>query len=143
MKLTMLFLAAFLASGVFAQDRDGDEFRRPFTGYDAEVMSDVWPDIREAASFDDIDWRAAGLERAPGSPEAQRFLARNWEEARKAERFAYIDWEELAEDDRRRRPRGTAPSSWPAASPTPRTRRPACRRDGTRRSRGTRPGRRG
>lgn len=104
MRLAILFLAASLAGGAFAQD--GEEFQRPFTGYDAEVMSDVWPDIRQAASFEDIDWRAAGLERAPGSPEAQRFLARNWEEARKAERFAYIDWQELAEDDQRRRPRG-------------------------------------
>lgn len=99
MKATILFLAASLASGAFAQDRE--EFRSPFTGYDAEVMSDVWPEIREAASFDDIDWRAAGLERAPGSPQAQRFLAEHWDEAREAERFAYIDWEELAEDDRR------------------------------------------
>ena len=104
MKLTILFLAASIASGALAQDRE--EFRSPFTGYDAEVMSDVWPDIREAASFEDIDWRAAGLERAPGSPDAQRFLARNWEEAREAERFAYIDWEELAENDRRRQSRG-------------------------------------
>jgi len=104
MKLTILFLAASFASGALAQDRD--EFESPFKGYDAEVMSDIWPDIREAASFEDIDWRAAGVERAPGSREAQQFLARNWEEARKAERFAYIDWEELAEDDRRRQPRG-------------------------------------
>lgn len=104
MKLTILILAASIAGGALAQERQ--EFRSPFTGYDAEVMSDVWPDIREAASFEDIDWRAAGLDRAPGSPEAQRFLARHWEEAREAERFAYIDWEELAEDDRRRQSRG-------------------------------------
>lgn len=104
MRVTILFFAAYFALGAAAQQRD--EFAKPFTGYDAEVLSDVWPEIRQAASFEDIDWRAAGLDRAPGSPEAQRFLAEHWDEAREAERFAYIDWDELAEDDRRRRPRG-------------------------------------
>ena len=104
MRLVIAFFAAACALGAAAQERD--EVERPFTGYEAEVLSDVWPDIRQAASFEDIDWRAAGLERAPGSPEAQRFLADHWDEAREAERFAYIDWDELAENDRRRRPRG-------------------------------------
>lgn len=103
MRVAMLFLAAALASGAFAQSRQGT---RPFTGYDAEVLSDVWPDIREAASFEDIDWRSVGLERAPGSADARRFLADHWEDAREAERFEYIDWDELAEDDRRGRSRG-------------------------------------
>jgi len=103
MRVTILVLAALLAIGAFAQSRDG--FTSPFKGYDAGLLSDVWPDIREAESFEEIDWRAAGLERAPGSPEAQQFLAENWDKARRTERFAYIDWEELAKDDRKRRAR--------------------------------------
>jgi hypothetical protein len=104
MRLTILLLAVYFVVSAAAQQRG--EFERPFTGYEADVLSDVWPDIRQASSFEDIDWRAAGLERAPGSPEAQRFLAEHWDEARRAERFAYIDWDELSQDDRRRRPRG-------------------------------------
>jgi hypothetical protein len=60
------------------------------------VLSRVWPEIRQAGEFEDINWRAHGVERAPGTREAQRFLATHWDEARQAERFASIDWDELA-----------------------------------------------
>jgi hypothetical protein len=57
-------------------------------------LSDVWPEIREAADFRDINWRAHGLDRAPGTPEAQRLLSANWDELRREQRFEDIDWDE-------------------------------------------------
>ena len=64
----------------------------PFTSAETAVMRDVWPQIREAASYEDINWRALGLERAPGDREARRIMASNWGELREAERFEDIDW---------------------------------------------------
>jgi hypothetical protein len=105
MKTLIVVLAALVASTAFAQSRGGST--GPFTGYEADVLSDVWPEIRQAADFEDINWRAHGLDRAPGSREAQRWLAANWDEARRAERFSNIDWDELGgrgfSDERRDR----------------------------------------
>jgi hypothetical protein len=36
--------------------------------------------------WDAIDWHSAGLNRAPGSPEAQPLMAAHWDELRRAER---------------------------------------------------------
>ncbi|HEX7237229.1 MAG TPA: hypothetical protein VF405_09725 [Gammaproteobacteria bacterium] len=69
----------------------------PFTGYEAEQLSDVWREIRAAAHFEDINWRTHGLQRAPGSPEAQRILSDNWDELRREERFEDIDWDRYAD----------------------------------------------
>jgi hypothetical protein len=105
MKTLSAVLAAIVVSSAFAQSRGGST--GPFTGYEADVLSEVWPQIREAADFEDINWRAHGLDRAPGSREAQRLLATHWDEARQAPRFSSIDWDELADgdwrDDRRDR----------------------------------------
>ena len=59
-------------------------------------MSEVWPEIRVAARFEDINWSTHGLTRAPGSPEAQRLLSANWDEIRREERFEDIDWDDYA-----------------------------------------------
>ena len=97
MKLTIAVLASLLvATGVSAQGRG--EFYGPFTGYEAEALSEVWPQIREAASWQDIDWRALGMRRAPGTPEAQRFMAANWGELRREGRFADIEWNGYVDD---------------------------------------------
>jgi hypothetical protein len=97
MKLTIAVLASlFVATGVSAQSRG--EFYGPFTGYEAEALSEVWPQIREAASWQDIDWQALGMRRAPGSPEAQRFMAANWGELRREGRFADIEWNGYVDD---------------------------------------------
>jgi hypothetical protein len=91
MKLTMAVLASLLlATGVAAQSRGA--FYGPFTGYEAQTLSEVWPQIREAAAWEDIDWRALGLRRAPGSPEAQQVMAANWSELRREARFSDIEW---------------------------------------------------
>lgn len=95
MKTLSAVLAALLVSTAFAQSRFGST--GPFTGYEADVLSDVWPEIREADEFEDINWRAHGLDRAPGSREAQRLLSTNWDEVRRADRFSSIDWDEIAD----------------------------------------------
>jgi hypothetical protein len=55
-------------------------------------MSSVWPKIREARDFDDIDWKAVGLSRPPGNSSAQRLMADNWSRLRTESRFDDIDW---------------------------------------------------
>jgi hypothetical protein len=92
MRLAIAILVTLLtATPALAQSRYGTG---PFTGYEANALADVWPEIRQAANFDDINWRAHGLNRAPGSPEAQRLLAANWDELRREEHFADVDWDE-------------------------------------------------
>jgi hypothetical protein len=70
----------------------------PFTRDEAAVMSELWPEIRDAASFDDIDWRAYGLARAPGNADARRLLAAHWNEARREARFEDIDWNRVVDE---------------------------------------------
>jgi hypothetical protein len=59
-------------------------------------MSAVWPEIREAARFEDIDWRSVGLTRPPGDWAAQSVLAENWSTLRKAAEFEDIDWSAIS-----------------------------------------------
>jgi len=99
MKVMFAVLATFLTATAVAQSRGS--FTGPFTGYEAEALSEVWPHIRQAEDFQDINWRAHGLNRAPGSPEAQQFLATNWDELRREERFADIEWESYGDRDAR------------------------------------------
>jgi hypothetical protein len=98
MRLAIAILGTLVAASVaLAQSRDG--FRGPFTGYEADVLADVWPEIRQAEDFGEINWVAHGLNRAPGSPEAQRFLTANWDELRREERFANIEWDDYRSHD--------------------------------------------
>jgi hypothetical protein len=91
MKTSIAVLAILLATtGAFAQHYSASV---PLSRQDAQLMSAVWPKIREAAQFDDIDWRSVGLTRAPGDSAAQDFLAAHWGELRKAARFEDIDWQ--------------------------------------------------
>jgi hypothetical protein len=93
MKLAIAILVTLMTGTVaLAQSRDSG----PFTGYEAEALRDVWPEIRVAARFEDINWRAHGLDRAPGSPEAQRLLSANWDELRRETRFENIDWDDYS-----------------------------------------------
>jgi hypothetical protein len=95
-------LATLLTTTVaLAQDRG--VHRAPFTGHEAQALSDAWPEIRQAPVWDAIDWHSAGLNRAPGSPEAQQLMAAHWNELRRAEYFQRIDWEKVLDDDRGRR----------------------------------------
>ena len=101
MRLAIAILGALIAAtAAQAEKRDG--FTGPLTGYEAELLSDVWYEIREAEHFEDINWPSHGLNRAPASPEAQQFLAAHWAELRREERFGDIDWDELGEKRSRR-----------------------------------------
>lgn len=94
MKTSIAILAILVATtAAFAQR---DTASGPFTRQDAQLMSAVWPKIREAARFDDIDWPSVGLTRAPGDRQAQNVLASNWGALREAARFEDIDWRETA-----------------------------------------------
>lgn len=106
MKLIVAAVAALAIGAAAAQSRSS--FGGPFTGYEAEALSDVWPQIREAASFEDINWRAHGLSRAPGSPAAQRLLAANWGEIRRESRFENIDWDDYVDNRGRRAERAAS-----------------------------------
>ena len=87
-----LVLGLMIGAAAYAQGRAG-----PFTGHEAEQLSEVWPQIREAAHFADINWSAHGLSRAPGSSEAQRILSDNWSELRREQHFADIDWADYSD----------------------------------------------
>jgi hypothetical protein len=91
--------------------RSSESFERrfpgPFTRYglftreDAAALSQVWREIREAAEFNHIDWRAVGLLRPPGSREARRVMTTNWSLLREAARFEDIDWAATTGQSRR------------------------------------------
>lgn len=89
MKATIaIFATLLMAGGAHAQRYSSG----PFTPPEAEVMSAVWPKIREAEHFEDINWRAVGLVRAPGDRTAQSLMARGWGSLREAAAFEDIDW---------------------------------------------------
>jgi len=73
--------------------RDYHSDTGPFTREEARQMRAVWPRIREAENFADIDWRSVGLGRAPGSRDARAFMAEQWDSLRRAARFDDIDWQ--------------------------------------------------
>jgi hypothetical protein len=102
MKLAIAVLATLLTAAAAAQYRGSST--GPFTGYEADALSDVWPEIRAAARYEDINWRAHGLSAPPGNSEARRLMAANWNELRRAQRFEDIDWDEyyVARNDGRR-----------------------------------------
>ena len=64
----------------------------PFTRQEARTLRRVWPQIRDAANFDDINWRSVGLPRAPGDRAARDFVAGDWDSLRRAAQFDDIDW---------------------------------------------------
>jgi len=110
MRFAIAILAALMiGTAAHAQGREG-----PFTGYESERLSEVWPDIRKAAHFEDINWSTHGLPRAPGSPEAQRILSDNWNELRSEEHFADIDWADYNAQSGRAERYARADSSSPA-----------------------------
>ena len=94
MRLAIAILVTLFTAATAQAQQHRDGFTGPLTGYEAELLSDVWSEIREAQRFEDINWREHGYNRAPASPEAERFLAANWQELRREERFADIDWDE-------------------------------------------------
>jgi hypothetical protein len=90
MKATIaLFANLLIAAGAYAGPQYSDG---PFTPQEAAVMSAVWPRIREAARYEDIDWRSVGLSRPPGDREARSLTAENWSRLREAGSFEDIDW---------------------------------------------------
>jgi hypothetical protein len=64
----------------------------PFTRDDALVMASIWPEIRLAARFEDINWRSVGLPDPPGSDEALALMSTHWPVLRAEPDFADIDW---------------------------------------------------
>ena len=90
MRITIAIFATFLATvGAFAQQPQTG----PFTRQEAELMSAVWPEIRQAAAFEEINWQAVGLTRPPGDREARRVMANHWDALRSAVSFDDIDWQ--------------------------------------------------
>ena len=105
MKTAIAILATMLlANAALAQDRGA--YYGPFTDSEAQLLRAVWPEIREAANFEDINWSAHGLARAPGSREVQRAMAANWDEVRQARRFEEVDWTEVVDGRNARNNRG-------------------------------------
>lgn len=94
MKRTIAILAALIVSA--AASAQG-AFYGPFTDAEAQVLSAVWPQIREAERYEDINWPAHGLSRAPGTREVQRLMSFNWAELRTSQRFEQIDWDDVVE----------------------------------------------
>lgn len=86
------FTILMLAAASMAQ---ADSSSSPFSRQDEQLMESVWPKIREARDFDDIDWKAVGLARAPGNSSAQRLMAENWSRLRTERRFDDIDWGDI------------------------------------------------
>jgi hypothetical protein len=72
--------------------KDYDDDTGPFTKAEARELSEVWPKIRQADDFDDIDWKAVGLKSAPGDHDARAFMAGHWDSLKRAARFEDIDW---------------------------------------------------
>ncbi len=97
MRTAIAILAALLVTtGALAQ-RAG-AYYGPFTDAEAQLLSAVWPEIRGADDFEDINWPAHGLSRAPGKRDVLQLLSTNWDQVRRATRFEQIDWDALAED---------------------------------------------
>jgi hypothetical protein len=85
-----------------------DSFSSPFSRQEARLMSGVWPRIRDARDFADIDWRSVGLPDAPGTLEARRFVAEHWSQLRTAAAFDDINWRASGyENNDRSPPRGS------------------------------------
>src|SRR5689334_6864737 len=64
-------------------------------------MSSVWPKIREARDYDDIDWKAVGLAPPPGYSSSRRLMADNWSRLRDARHFDDIDWRDVRDSGHR------------------------------------------
>jgi hypothetical protein len=92
MRAIITILATLLAAtGAFAQQDRGS----PFTAEEAQTLRQVWPQIREAAAFEDIDWRTVGLSRAPGDSQARKLMATHWGTLRNAGSFDDINWQSM------------------------------------------------
>jgi len=116
MRLAIAILVTLIgAAGALAQSRSG--VTGPLTGYEAELMSDVWSEIRRVENFEDIDWHAHDLNRAPASPEAQQFFATHWDELRREERFSEIEWDKYRDDSPGRKSRSERDSQVANDSP--------------------------
>ena len=88
MRATIAILATLVtAVAAFAQDPG------PFTRREAQQLAAVWPEIREAGAFEDINWEAVGLTRAPGNSQARTLMATRWDSLRRAPEFSDIDWQ--------------------------------------------------
>ncbi len=72
--------------------KDYDDDTGPFTKQEARELSEVWPKIREANSYSDINWKSVGLKDAPGDRDARAFMAGHWDSLKRAARFDDIDW---------------------------------------------------
>jgi hypothetical protein len=93
MKLSLPTFTILMLSAVGIAQADVSS--SPFSRQDARLMSSVWPRVREAGNFADINWRSVGLSAAPGDLEARRFVAEHWSRLRTAAAFGDIDWRAL------------------------------------------------
>lgn len=90
MRVILLILASLcVMPGAIAQERDSG----PFTRWEVVQLTEVWPEIRVAANFEDINWEALGLRGPPGDTRARRLMEEHWGDLRRAENFGDIDWE--------------------------------------------------
>jgi hypothetical protein len=89
--ITAIVVMILMAAGVSAQqDRTS---QGPLTWQEAELMNSVWPQIRTAAAFEEIDWESVGLDGPPGDAEARRLMAAHWGTLREANQFREINWQ--------------------------------------------------
>jgi hypothetical protein len=88
MRFAIAILAKEMAAAALAQDS-------PFSSQEEQQLRAVWPQIREAAQFEHVDWQALGLARAPGDAQARRLMSEHWSELRQARDFDAIDWDEV------------------------------------------------
>ncbi len=91
--VTTLAVLGLAACAVAQEDVSFADSSGPFSREAAARMSEVWPEVRQADEYADINWRAIGLDEAPGDARAQRVLAANWDSLRQASDFRDIDWE--------------------------------------------------
>src|SRR5690554_2004126 len=90
MRLIVAIVAAVCVMAAVPAQEDNAS---PFTRWEVEQLSEVWPHIRTAGRFEDINWEAMGFRSAPGDAEARRLMEEHWGELRVAENFQDINWE--------------------------------------------------
>lgn len=97
--MTRLIITTFaiLLAGCASAQPESASGTGPYTAREAQLMSAVWSEIREAARFEDIEWETVGLGAPPGDAEAQRLTARHWDALRRAARFEDINWAQTAD----------------------------------------------
>lgn len=66
----------------------------PIQSQDFQAIAGLWPTIRSAARFEDINWAAHGFPNGPPvSPETQAMLSQQWGVIRNAANLSDVNWQ--------------------------------------------------